>query len=281
MPTRLTCIFAIEVSFTPWGICLEVEQAEAWDARGFAQRLRQKVVERLFVRRALHARAVRAQLLLGLGVRLPDDFRRERRAQRAVYQAFEVCERVLHTLGVGTGRTGEVCGQLFEPRGGARERLARAVVARCINPLLTRAPQRVAAVFEVRRDERPRERQPGAPARVAAAFALDSDALVNDPRRRRSAALRFEPLGELRLDLLLTIEKGLDATVARSRLIRIESLLDAAQHDVKRNAHLLPAFDQRPIEWADEQVLSASANESIFDLAVVVEIVQRRRPLRM
>src|SRR3989440_11853667 len=146
MPTRLTCIFAIEVSFTPWGICLEVEQAEARDARGFAQRLRQKVVESLLVGRALHARAVRAQLLLCLCALLADDSRRERRAKRAVYQAFKVCERVLQTLGVGPRRAREVGGQLVEPRGGARERFAHAVVARRVNPLLARAPKRVATV---------------------------------------------------------------------------------------------------------------------------------------
>src|SRR2546423_5520986 len=207
MPTRLICIFAIEVSFTPRGICLEVEQAEARHSRGLAQRLRQKVVERLLVGRALHARAVRAQLLLGLRALLRDDFRRERRAKRAVYQAFKVCERVLQTLRVGPRRAREVCGQLVEPRSGARERFAHTVVARRLNPLLTRAPKRVAAVFEVRRDKRARERQPRALAR-APSFGLDSAALIDDTSRRcrrRSAALRFKPLGELRLDLLLAV----------------------------------------------------------------------------
>src|SRR5205085_9430754 len=167
--------FAIEVSFTPWGICLEIEQAEARHARGFAQRLRQKVVERLLVSRALHARAVRAQLLRGFRALLFDDFRRERRAKRAVYQAFKVCERILQTLGVGPRRAREVCGQLVEPRGGARERFAHAVVALRLNPLLARAPKRVAAVFQVRRDKRARERQPRALARVAS-FGFDSAA---------------------------------------------------------------------------------------------------------
>jgi hypothetical protein len=88
--------------------------------------------------------------------------------------------------------------------------------------------------------------------------------------------LRLAPLGKLRLDLFLTVHQGLDAALARPGLERIERLLDAAQGHMQRHAHLLPTLDERPVDRAQEQVLAAAADEGVFDLCEVVEVVQGR-----
>src|SRR6266404_765275 len=79
-----------------------------------------------------------------------------------------------------------------------------------------------------------------------------------------TADARFQPLGILRFNFFLAIEQRLNASLALLCLIRIESVLDAAQSDVQRDAALFPAFNQSPIHRTEHQMLAAPANESVF-----------------
>src|ERR1044071_3734447 len=89
-PTRFICIFAMSNLLCLGGDVSEVEKAQARHPGALAQRLSQKVFERLFVRRALHARAVWLQLRGRLFARAFEHSGRERLAQSAVEQRFDV-----------------------------------------------------------------------------------------------------------------------------------------------------------------------------------------------
>jgi hypothetical protein len=204
--------------------------------------------------------------------------RRERRAHGAVEQRFEVGQRVFEQARVGARGAREVCLKLCEPRGRARQRLAQLVVAGLAAPRLARERQRLAALGEVGRDDVARERETLNLVRVGG---LDRLAVGRGGRVVNRvaalcvrAALAFEPFAVLRLDLFLAVHERLDAAAAGLRGVRVEGALDAAQRDVQRHAHLLPALDQRPIHRTQQQVLAAPADEGVFDLREVVEVVQ-------
>src|SRR5919206_3196008 len=119
-PTRLICIFAMSKLLCLGGdFGSEVEEAQARNARALAQSLREKVVERLLVGRALHARAVWLQLFGRGRARVFERVFGNRLAQRAVEERLDVGERTLQTFRVGSRRSLEVGLKLFEPRGGA------------------------------------------------------------------------------------------------------------------------------------------------------------------
>src|SRR2546423_11214646 len=90
--------------------------------------------------------------------------------------------------------------------------------------------------------------------------------------------LRLLPLAKLRFDFLLAIQQSLNASSPGLRLERIKRALDAAQRDVQRHAHLLPAFNQRPIHRTEQQMLAPPTNESLFDFREVVKVVHRKGP---
>ena len=75
----------------------------------------------------------------------------------------------------------------------------------------------------------------------------------------------FEPLRILRFDFFLAIEQRFDGSLMLLRVVRIERMFNAAQGDVQWYATLLPAFNQRPIDWAQHQMLATTANEGVFD----------------
>ena len=54
----------------------------------------------------------------------------------------------------------------------------------------------------------------------------------------------------------------------------VEHRLDRPKDDVKRNAAVLPALHQRPVEWAEQKVFSAAADECILNFREVVVVVQ-------
>jgi hypothetical protein len=45
---------------------------------------------------------------------------------------------------------------------------------------------------------------------------------------------------------------------------------------MQRDIHLLPTFDQGPVHGANQQMLAATANESVFNLSEVVKVIQKR-----
>ena len=51
-------------------------------------------------------------------------------------------------------------------------------------------------------------------------------------------------------------------------------MFDSAQRDMKRDAAHLPTLDQRPIDWTQQEMLAATANESVFDFREVREVIQ-------
>src|SRR6266545_7406264 len=90
--------------------------------------------------------------------------------------------------------------------------------------------------------------------------------------RRTHAGLA--PLRKLSFDLFLAIEQTLNRTFAWLGLPGIESLFNAAQRDMKRDVHLFPTLDERPINRTKQQMLCTPANERVFDLGKVIEIIQ-------
>src|SRR6266498_1372328 len=83
------------------------------------------------------------------------------------------------------------------------------------------------------------------------------------------------PLRKLSFDLFLAIEQTLNRTLAWPGFPGIESLFNAAQRDMKWDVHLFPTLDERPINRTEQQMLCTPANECVFDLGKVIEIVQR------
>src|SRR6201986_1498492 len=131
IPTRLICIFAMSNLLCLGGVFgSQVEEAETRHALALAQRLRQKVFERLLVRRALPARAVWLQLVGGFGARVFERVFGKRLAQRAVEQRLDVRERVLQSFRVRIRRTLEVRVKLFESNGRASKGFTQRFVAR-------------------------------------------------------------------------------------------------------------------------------------------------------
>src|SRR5687767_10289083 len=86
--------------------------------------------------------------------------------------------------------------------------------------------------------------------------------------------LQRRPFQKLRLDLFTAIKQTLDRSRARILVVAVENALDRANHDVKRNAAVLPAFDHCPVDRREQKVLPASANERFLDLGEVVVVVQ-------
>ena len=80
-----------------------------------------------------------------------------------------------------------------------------------------------------------------------------------------AANARLNPLGILRFNFFLTIQKCLDCALVFLGLIRIECVLDSAQRDMQGDAALFPTFDQSPIDRAKHEVLATPTDESVFD----------------
>jgi len=97
-------------------------------------------------------------------------------------------------------------------------------------------------------------------------------AIFNFNRRANS---RVAPFSELCFNFFLTIKQALNCARAWFRLPRIERLFNAAQNNVQRHLHFLPTLNQRPIHWAQQQMLGAASDKSIFDFSKVVEVVQK------
>src|SRR5436305_10907983 len=90
-----------------------------------------------------------------------------------------------------------------------------------------------------------------------------------------TANLRGYPLSKLRLDLFSTVKKALDRAVLIGLFIKtVENSLDGPQHDMQRNASVLPALDQRPVERAKQQMLAPPSYKRILDLGEVIVVVQ-------
>src|ERR1041385_6687254 len=62
--------------------------------------------------------------------------------------------------------------------------------------------------------------------------------------------------------------------LVRAGIVGVEYFVYSPQNNVKRDAGVLPAFNQGPVEGRDEHVLAASAHKLIFDLGEIIEIVQ-------
>src|ERR1043165_3051447 len=80
-----------------------------------------------------------------------------------------------------------------------------------------------------------------------------------------TADARFQPLGILRFNFLLAVEQSLDGALMLLRFVGIKCVLDCSQDDMQRHAALFPTFDQGPIDRAKHEVLSAPADERVFD----------------
>ena len=90
----------------------------------------------------------------------------------------------------------------------------------------------------------------------------------------RSSEARVQPLCILGFNFLLAVKQRLHRSLARPRLVRIKRPFDATQHDVQRNALLLPRLHQRPIERTEKEMLTTPADECVLDFGEIVEVVQ-------
>jgi hypothetical protein len=90
----------------------------------------------------------------------------------------------------------------------------------------------------------------------------------------RRADTRVGPLCVLSLDFFLAIQQRLHRAFARLRLKRIKRSLNAAQHDVQRNALLFPRLHQRPVHRTEKQVLAAPSDKRVLDFREVVEVIK-------
>src|SRR5215510_13287181 len=92
------------------------------------------------------------------------------------------------------------------------------------------------------------------------------------------AHARFDVFLKQRFDLLLAEEQRVDlAPAVQALIVSVERGVDAAQHDVKRDAALLPGFDQRPVERRYPHVAAAPLNKLFFDFSEIVEVVHRQK----
>jgi len=64
-----------------------------------------------------------------------------------------------------------------------------------------------------------------------------------------------------------------------TRVVLVESRVDATERGLQRNAGFLPGFDQRPVERGKQQNASPPTLEVFFDFGEVVEVVVHRRQL--
>src|SRR5262245_27220827 len=96
-----------------------------------------------------------------------------------------------------------------------------------------------------------------------------------DTRLQTLSGLRGEPFAVLRFDLFATVEKTLDRTRARRLLVvNVKDGLDRTDNDVQRDPAFLPDIDERPIERAEKEMLSAATDKRVFDLCEVIEVIQ-------
>ena len=51
-------------------------------------------------------------------------------------------------------------------------------------------------------------------------------------------------------------------------------MFDSAQRDMQRHAAFLPTLNQRPVDGTNQEMLTAAANESVFDFRKVREVIQ-------
>src|SRR2546423_1136131 len=93
-----------------------------------------------------------------------------------------------------------------------------------------------------------------------------------------AADARLEPFCVLCFNFFLAVEQRLYRALALFRLVRIERMIDSAQGDMQRHAALFPAFDQRPVNGAEQQMLAAASNEGVFDFGEVRKIIQTKKP---
>ena len=74
---------------------------------------------------------------------------------------------------------------------------------------------------------------------------------------------------------LPAVKKTLDRTRPCGLFVKyVKDRLDRSDHNMQRNAAILPRLDQRPIKGTQKQILPAAADKRFLDLGEVVIVIQ-------